>query len=265
MVPILRAMLLATITVAVAGACSRDSRTPVAPVTDELRHADLMAAAKGVKAEIPPEFDLDYVAGSRKLEEESALMALMRMSTPEEQERWRKVLEPGSFIAVIGIRDPEKKRLYEKLGAIRRADIHAREREKSKAGAKQHGLTVTLALVDPGALGDSRARIVRDLNWTPWSVILLRRGEATPEDVVAGLALMAKTREQVGDYIPQPQRLVADVRQYGGELPAARRTTGERLLAELANGETITLPEYGAVRATKVRIGPVKDKARKAK
>jgi hypothetical protein len=261
MLPSLRRTLVASITVVVAGAC-RDSRSPVSPVINNISHAELIAAARDVNSNIPPLYDLDHVAGSRKLEEESATIALMERSTPEEQANWRKVLnpEPGKFSAVVGIRDPEKKRLYEKITAIRRADMHAREREKSKAAAKKFGLTVTLALVDPTGLGDSRARIVRDLNWTPWSVILLRRGEATPEDVVAGLAMMAKTREQVGDYIPQPHRLVFDVSHYSGTMPAGRVKTGQRLLTELENGEIITLPEYGEVRSTKVWIGPVKEK-----
>ena len=199
---------------------------------------------------------LNHVPGSRKAEEEAALSQLLTELPESARRTILESLNPASTMRVAQITNPKLAALYETVATIRGLDIAARELERSRNAARTHSLTVTLALVDPVVLGTVRARIVRDPYKTNSELILLRSGDASVDDVAAGIALMYRSRRTFGDNIRNVIR--ADVVSFSGPSNGSAREQAQSVLALVSAAQPSSFPGFGVARLITLHLDPIR-------
>jgi hypothetical protein len=198
---------------------------------------------------------LRHTPGSRKREEDAAIEQLLSRAREDQRSSLLRALaNPNARPMSAG--DPETARLLRTIYEIRALDSDAGRIARSRTLAREHGIGVTVALVDRMPVANSRAMVLRRANAQPQDVILLPRGKATPTDLADATSVLFALRERFGDDLLADARVVVPARTKparGGNL-----TTMKQRLGRLQKATPKVIDGLGSVPAIAIQLGPVK-------
>ncbi len=191
----------------------------------------------------------DYVAGSRRQEEQAAIAALIERTPAVHRQALQLLLDkPNSDW--IGSDDAESARLLGIIASIRYADslaLRATRATQPDLASAINLVRVTVILVPTLGSTEARATVIRSPNDSGRPLLLLRESDATPADLAAGLRAAAT----YAAHGTAPSREVrVDVRQTtSGQATGARAEANVRQLAMVRAARVRDIPGFGKVRS----------------